>query len=80
MLTGGNGAGVQPVMQGWGGPSLFLLPVACVGLRISSEQVPRACVIFVAAKRVFDEFGGKLGTIAFVACLAAYGMWTVNSR
>ncbi|RLM97530.1 hypothetical protein [Haloarcula sp. Atlit-7R] len=43
-------------------PSVFVgrLAVAAAGLM--------AGVIFVAAKRVFDGFGGKLGTTAFVGC------------
>ena len=32
-----------------------------------------AAVVFVAAKRAFNGFGGKLGTTAFVGCLAVAG-------
>jgi hypothetical protein len=48
---------------GMAGPGLLSVPaVAAAGVL--------AGVVFVAAKRVFDGFGGKLGTTAFVGCAA----------
>ena len=45
-------------------------PVAGADLAAVSVAGVVAAVVFVAAKRAFNGFGGKLGTTAFVGCLA----------
>jgi len=45
-------------------------PAAAADLVAVSIAALVAAVAFVAAKRVFNGFGGKLGTTAFVGCLA----------
>ncbi|EMA06634.1 hypothetical protein SAMN05443574_10558 [Haloarcula vallismortis] len=56
---------------------------------VSPDRLPTAGVTFIAGLLAgglyvgtmpyLAGFGGKLGTIAFVACLATYGVWTVNN-